>query len=158
MERSAIISDCGQYRYKLARIWQPDLPIVGFIGLNPSTADGTFDDPTIRRLINFSYQWGYGGFLIGNLFAWRDKSPAYMKMASDPIGPQNDLHLLELKERCERIVFIWGNNGSFLNRDKQVEAMFPDAFCLKKTKDGYPAHPLYLAKSTQLIAFKQKEA
>ena len=65
----AIISDCGKYRYQLWRKWDPSLPVVLFIMLNPSQADASEDDPTIRRCINYAKSWGYGGIYVGNLFA-----------------------------------------------------------------------------------------
>ncbi len=71
MERSAVLSDCGTYRYALGRIWNPTTPPALFIGLNPSTADARQDDPTIRRCIRFARDWGYGGLLMGNLYAYR---------------------------------------------------------------------------------------
>ena len=61
MQRSAIMSDCGAYRYELRRIWDSSLPILLWVGLNPSTADHINDDPTNRRIAGFSKNWGYGG-------------------------------------------------------------------------------------------------
>ena len=71
MKSHATFSSCKKYRYSLFRIWDEDKPLVLFIGLNPSTADEKEDDPTIRRCINFAKQWGYGGLIMGNLFAFR---------------------------------------------------------------------------------------
>jgi len=45
----ATFSECGRYRYKLCRIWDDSLPQVTFIGLNPSTADASIDDQTVKR-------------------------------------------------------------------------------------------------------------
>lgn len=44
--KGAIFSDDRDYRYRLWRTWDVDLPLVGFIMLNPSTADETEDDQT----------------------------------------------------------------------------------------------------------------
>lgn len=57
MERHAKISDCGKYRYSLSRRWgeiRAGRPPIVFVMLNPSTADHTVDDPTIRRCIAFA--------------------------------------------------------------------------------------------------------
>jgi hypothetical protein len=51
MKNSAVISDCEQYRYELRRVWDESAPLVLFIGLNPSTADGSSDDNTSRVCI-----------------------------------------------------------------------------------------------------------
>ena len=71
IRRNAELSACGKYRYRLSRIWDDKKPLVLFIMLNPSTADAEQDDPTIRRCIAFAKNWGYGGFMAGNLFAFR---------------------------------------------------------------------------------------
>ena len=58
MNKGAKLSDDKLYRYSLWRIWDDKKPYVLFIGLNPSTADETEDDPTIRRCIGFAESWG----------------------------------------------------------------------------------------------------
>ena len=65
IKKSATFSECRKYRYSLWRVWDESLPFVLFIGLNPSTADEIEDDPTIRRCINFTKEWGYGGMCMG---------------------------------------------------------------------------------------------
>jgi hypothetical protein len=57
--------------------------------LNPSTADASQDDPTIRRCIGFARQWGCGRLVVLNLFAFRATDPADLKRAADPVGPEN---------------------------------------------------------------------
>ena len=69
METSAVLSPCRQYRYALWRKWA-DGPQVLFVMLNPSTADESVDDPTIRRCISFAKAWGFGSLSVGNLFAF----------------------------------------------------------------------------------------
>jgi hypothetical protein len=90
MELSAAISDCKQYRYELRRSWDSSKPAVLFIGLNPSTADGSTDDNTSRVCINYAKRWGYGSLLLGNLFAYRSKDQSALRRVLDPIGPDND--------------------------------------------------------------------
>ena len=58
--RSALIE--GDYRYWLKRAWGPG-PAIAWVGLNPSTADGTKDDPTMQAEIGFSYRLGYGSLV-----------------------------------------------------------------------------------------------
>ncbi len=93
---AATLSADRIYRYTLTR----EVDMFGngeaamFLMLNPSTADETEDDPTIRRCIGFARRWGYSTLHVANLFAFRATSPADLKMASDPIGPDNDRHLV----------------------------------------------------------------
>ena len=97
----AKISGCGTYRYALWRHWdsdwngQGDSNSVMFIGLNPSTADATEDDPTLRRCIGFAKSWGFGGLYMLNVFAYRATDPRLMKRQKPKvaIGPRNNMHL-----------------------------------------------------------------
>lgn len=147
MDKAAEISPCGRYRYTLARIWDPSLPWVAFIGLNPSTADAVEDDPTLNRCIQYAKAWGYGGVRMVNLFAFRATSPDDMRAAADPVGPDNDLALQSVCEDAGLVVAAWGNYGSFHNRSQQVRAILNGLHCLKVNKSGEPAHPLYQRKS-----------
>lgn len=73
MISKANISACDRYSYSLERVWDKGgyKNLCLFIMLNPSTADAHIDDPTIRRCIGFAKSWGYGGILVGNLYAFR---------------------------------------------------------------------------------------
>lgn len=123
-----------------------------FIGLNPSTADETNDDPTIRRCIAFAKSWGFGGLCMTNIFAFRATDPNDMKKAADPIGTLNDHILANMSVGAGVIVAAWGTHGEFKDRGMTVRSNFRgmNLQCLGTTKDGYPKHPLYLAKSTKL--------
>ena len=90
MKTDAKLSECRKYRYALWRTWDETKPHVMIIGLNPSTADETKDDPTITRCINFAKSWGYGGVCMANLFAYRATEPTVMKGSTDPVGTEND--------------------------------------------------------------------
>ena len=59
------------------------------IGLNPSTADETTNDPTVRRCIGFSRRWGFAGLEMLNLFAFRATDPRVMLRAFNPVGARN---------------------------------------------------------------------
>jgi hypothetical protein len=115
-----------------------------FIGLNPSTADETEDDPTIRRCIAFARSWGYDALCMTNLFAYRATQPAMMLAAANPEGPDNDSVLTTLAPKAGVIVAAWGAHGPFRHRDKAVRALIPNLHYLRLTKDGQPGHPLYL--------------
>ena len=153
MEKGADISADSMYRYSLWRIWQPAKPMAMFIGLNPSTADATRDDPTIRRCLRFSGDWGCGGLVMTNLFAFRATSPKVMLTAPEPIGSQNDRVLEDWGQKVGLIVAVWGTMGGHQGRDKVIEAQFPELRCLGVTKAGFPRHPARLHSNTQLISY-----
>lgn len=88
MQSGAVIT--GDYRYLLWREWNSNDKTVSFIMLNPSRADGSVNDPTITRCINFAKAWGYGRLEVVNLFAYRTPKPSLLKQAPEPIGRDND--------------------------------------------------------------------
>ncbi len=147
MKANAKLSKCRRYRYALWRTWDESKPYVMFIGLNPSTADESEDDPTIRRCTNYARDWGYGGLCMVNLFSFRATEPSDMMAAEDPVGPENDTWLQQLAKDAGVIVAAWGNNGCYLGRSHEIACMFPNLKCLKINKSGEPAHPLYLRRS-----------
>ncbi len=147
MNKDAVLSPCRLYRYELSRVWETEGPLVLFIGLNPSTADEMHDDHTIRRCIGYAKDWGMGGLMMGNLFAYRATDPKVMKQQyTKAIGPDNDEHLFKMAASADLIVGAWGSMGWFLNRGRLVREMFPNMKCLTWTKNGEPHHPLRLRK------------
>ena len=99
----ATLSKCRKYRYVLLRVWDKSLPHIMFIGLNPSTANETQNDPTILKCIQYCKRWGYGGFYITNLFAYRSSSPDILKKSKKPIGLKNDYWILKTAKSAEKI-------------------------------------------------------
>lgn len=151
-QSGASFSPCGEYRYKLWRIWNSSKPVVVFIGLNPSTANATTDDPTIRRVVGFAKRWGFGGVQMMNLFGIISSDPKVLIQHPRPIG-ENDRYLREAALDGLQVVFAWGSFKQIGERDKAVIAMFPNAICLKKSAKGKPWHPLYVASSIHPIVF-----
>ena len=70
------MSDLTAYRYRLTREWDAALPPLGWIMLNPSTADDTRDDPTIRKCVGFARRNGYGSIRVANIIPARATKPA----------------------------------------------------------------------------------
>jgi hypothetical protein len=108
LERDAVISDCGRYRYLLRRTWDARRPRVLFVMLNPSTADADNDDPTIRSCIRLSRALNYGSIEVVNLFSFRATKPDDLLEASDPIGPKNDGSIECAIVRCDLHICAWG--------------------------------------------------
>ena len=155
INKTANFSSCRKYRYSLSRIWDKQKKFVLFIGLNPSTADEEVDDPTIRRCSGYAQKWGYGGFIMVNLFAYRTTLPSNLKKVKYPVGRDNDKYIVKLSKKADITVAAWGNNGNLYSRDKQVLSLVPNLMCLKVNKSGQPAHPLYLKKDLKLTKFSR---
>jgi hypothetical protein len=145
MENDAFFSKDELYRYWLSRTIAHSGKKVAFIGLNPSTADASQNDPTILRCINFAKQWGASTLIVVNLFAYRCTDPRGLKVAPDPVGPENDTWLKKAVMQSDIVVAAWGNGGKFNERAELVKRMFPKQLhALRLTKQGMPSHPLYL--------------
>lgn len=167
VERSAVLSPCGLYRYSLSRIWDRLTPPVLFIMLNPSTADAEQDDPTIRRCMGFAQRWGAGGVRVVNLFAWRATRPADLKRAhylqasivGDPrgypiVGP-NDSALISMAADAGRIIAAWGAWPGPFDRTHQVAGLLDGRHveALALTSKGAPRHPLYVRGDVEPVTY-----
>ena len=153
MIKDAILDKERKYRYMLKRQWgDVNGNFVNFLLLNPSTANETIDDPTIRACIKFSQNLGYDGFYVTNLFAFRTKSPQLLKQSKNQIGAKNDEFIKKYAHKSTLIIVAWGNHGNFLDRDKEVLKILTEIkapHCLAITKSGNPKHPLYIKRDTK---------
>lgn len=158
-QSAAVISECGLYRYRLTRTWDYSLRRACFLMLNPSTADASVDDPTIKRCKSFAAAWGAGGIEVVNLFAWRATDPDVLPTVADPVGPDNDRYIRAALEQCRPIVAAWGAGATKLKRREAavleiIRRVGVDVMCLGTTKGGHPLHPLYIPASRQLRPFE----
>lgn len=159
----AKISDCQQYRYSLWRIWASSKPLLVWVMLNPSKANGTENDHTINWCIRYAHQCEFGGILVVNLFAYRATVPADMKKARDPIGPENDAYIIgALKEATAtsgQVIVAWGAHGDFKDRDREVLKLIRKNYshaplCLEHTNGRQPKHPARLSPRLQLQVYR----
>jgi len=145
---TAVFGGGGRYRYSLSRVWEPGLPAVCWIMLNPSRADALQNDPTIMRCVGFSHRWGFGGLVVVNLFALVATYPAELYRATEAVGLRNDA-AIEEAIRCRPVICAWGNVPQFAaSRVHRVRAIlartWTRASCLGLTRFGNPRHPLYV--------------
>lgn len=149
MKRSAVISECGAFRYLLARNWTDQREsVLLFVMLNPSTADSDIDDPTIRKCIGFAQRLGYGGIEVVNLYAYRATDPKALKVAGYPVGPDNDRYTMAAIRGATNVVLAWGANARGMIMPDIVLRMVRGAgvtpLALRRLADGVPEHPLML--------------
>jgi hypothetical protein len=156
-EGGAEFSDDGLYRYTL---WRGDLPRLGWLMLNPSTADAEQDDPTIRRCRNLAEREGYAGIQVRNMFAWRATKPEDLTAPEDIFGPENLQALQDMFEHCDQVVCAWGAHYPAVLRRRERAGRREDTgsqcpmiagmgdrygtklVCVGRSKDGHPRHPL----------------
>lgn len=149
--KGAVLSEDKAYRYLLTRFWDVTLAPVVWVMLNPSTADAEVDDPTIVRCTNYAQDWGYGGVIVLNLYAYRATDPRELLTAADPVGPNNDAYLAYIFDGVRPhggpVVCGWGNHAK-TPRVAAVQALAAahrtQLHALRTTKSGQPGHPLYL--------------
>lgn len=150
--------DDKRYRYTLGRIFGDGGRLL-FIGLNPSTATEHVLDPTIRRVIGFAREWGFGSVEVCNLFAYRSTDPAaLLKLGADAIGPENIDAIYASAQKADRVLVGW---GAWMGRRRfKMGDPIPKTFAALRgaghpvvhiglNSNGSPKHPLYVAGSTE---------
>lgn len=143
--KGADFSEDKLYRYSLWRVWDEALPLVMFVGLNPSTANGETDDPTIRRCRSIAKNLGYGGFYMCNCFSYISTNPDMLKAETLDAAIRNATIMRRVADSCASVIFAWGNFPIVAKSgiDKKLSEAFPKALALHINKNGSPKHPLY---------------
>ena len=154
-----IFSPCRTWRYTLARPFGDLFGQAGFVNFlcyNPSTADEDHNDATVRRCIEFARGWGAGGCMVTNLFAFRGTDPDCLLQAPDPIGPENDWYILGTARLAQQVIVAWGALGVRTRLHGRKDAVLDllrsnsiQTYCLGRTKEGDPRHPLFLRGDTK---------
>ena len=150
MIREAEFSIDKKERYSLKREWDKSKNKILYIMLNPSFADDKNDDPTIRRLINFTKKFNYGGFLVGNIFTTITPNPKELDK-SKGMSDKNFEELIKLINKVDQIVYAW---GSSIEEPQLLKKLVLNPKCFGKNLNGTPKHPLYVPSQTKLINFR----
>lgn len=157
----AVFTQDRKHRYSLTRTWDVNRPIIAYIGLNPSTADENKLDNTTTKCVQWAKRDLFGTYVMLNLFAFVSTDPKGLLVADDPVGELNNEYIRKTCSLVDTVVFAWGahRNQHPLVRS-QTELVMRIArencdriMCLGLTQHGFPKHPLYLPKTTQLIPF-----
>lgn len=169
----------GNYRYSLTREWRlpthdpanwmmidrelswEEPKACVFIMLNPSTADGEADDPTIRKCVGFASRWRYEKLIVVNLFAYRATKPAEVLRlfhTENPVGDRNQEAVERAIHRAGRIVCAWGSHGRHLEQDQTMLGWLDKAgverlYALGYDAKGNPRHPLMVPYDTAPVIY-----
>lgn len=158
----ATFSPDGRYR-QLMRRWLGDAfpeRYVLFIGMNPSTADATVNDPTCAREWTFAQREGFDAMVKANVGDYRATDP---KMLLAPGGeassPDNLPAIRKAAAGAGLVVLCHGKLNKALAPAGQalIEALREDGvplWCLGTNGDGSPKHPLYLRADTPLRPYE----
>ena len=156
---TAIISECGRYRYRLERDVQDEGCVFAFFGINPSTADAEIDDATTRKWRGFATRNGCRKFIVGNLFAFRSTDPANLQHQVDPFGPQWREHTQRIIADADVLIPCWGGLSKMPKDLRGVPAHLLEKLISSgkpvlhfgSTSCGQPKHPLMLGYDTPLL-------
>lgn len=145
---------CPGHRFVLRRAWSSG-PSILWWGFNPSYADGARDDPSVLRMIGFSFRWGFGSMALVNWHSFVTPDPAKLRawIAVNPARSSNNHRLVREELRKHEVcVAAWGN---LIKEDELDRAMFqmfgfdPQSAwrCIGTTRSGAPTHPLARGRS-----------
>lgn len=163
VERSAVLSTCGTWRWRLDRVIADTGIIMAVLGVNPSTADAEVDDQTIRKDIGFGRRLGVRRLIKGNKFGYRATDVTRLKAAVDPVGPENDFYLEQIMREADVVVAAWGPLNKLPNRLQGrwrkvvaiADTVGKPLHCWGTAQDGQPRHPLMLAYDTPLTLWSR---
>ena len=147
------------YRYAFGQWWgDPSLSTsVAWMLLNPATGDTDGRPRPVRTYCrNRAREWGFTGFMIVNLFAYRHRDRSRLQETT-AVGPFNDEALEIVTSACPRTVAAWGNDGANWERAGTVRRWLQgELFCLPKagrtlTARGQPFYPRGLAVTAKPV-------
>jgi hypothetical protein len=160
---SAILSPCGTYRYRLERAVALDGPVFAFFGVNPSTADASLDDATVRKWTGFVKRWGGSRFIVGNVFPYRATDITTLRDLNVLAvrRDENDIHLMQIAKAADVLVPCWGDSAKLPKvlrpwlayTMKNLRATGKPIKAFGFTASGEPKHPLMLGYDTPLVDF-----
>ena len=148
--RKAKFSNDKKERFSLSRQWDQSKRKILYIMFNPSIADNEKDDPTIRRLINFTIKFNYGGFFVGNIFSLITPYPNQIDTLNGT-SKKNTRELKKLINQVDKVVYAWGN---LTEEPKFLKDLVLKPRCFGKNLNGTPKHPLYLPSDSKLMSFR----
>jgi hypothetical protein len=162
VEGGAYFSPDFKHRHLLWRLWKDAVTRPGFafwIGMNPSTADDSVDDPTVKKERKFTKRWGYGGYVKANVMDYRSTDPKGLRSPGVvPCSEDNLPIIVDIAKQADIVVLAFGAphkklRGHGENVVRALHDIGKPMFCLALTKDHLPGHPLYLKDNSELFPY-----
>ena len=153
MRRFSEWSPCSRRRYRLGRFWG-DGRVACIVGLNPSIADDTLDDPTNRRLIGLLDAQDFQGYVLVNLIPESTPYPKRLGTYQRRLSAKNQAVIVQTASHVDAVILAWGNGAVRCPFRRRLIDRFDDPLCFGRTKAGEPKHPLYLPSKTVLTSFQ----
>ena len=131
-----------------------------FIGMNPSTADASVNDPTCAREWGFTRREGFTAMVKANVGDYRATHP---RMLLEPgvvvSSPENLPTIRQAAASAQKVILCHGklNKALIPAATELVKALSDDGialWCFGTNADGSPKHPLYLKADTPLVRWR----
>lgn len=157
----ATFSADHKYR-QLMRRWTGDAfpsRYVLFIGMNPSTADATVNDPTCAREWTFANREGFSAMVKANVGDYRATDPKMLLAPGVVAVSSENLPAIRAAAKDAALVILCHGklNKALAPAGRSlVEALRQDGidlWCFGTNADGSPKHPLYMRADTPLVRF-----
>ena len=121
------------------------------IGINPSIANEETSDNTISRVMGYAQRFGYDSFIMVNIYPLR--ATHFNKLPQEfnkQVHEQNLMEINKAIKNASAILCAWGTHicdreyFKICYKDifKIISANNIPTYCLGKTKNGHPLHPL----------------
>ncbi|WP_370296597.1 DUF1643 domain-containing protein [Rossellomorea marisflavi] len=120
-------------RYLLSCRWDEEKPRITFVFAHPPFGDEQLVGSTLRTCVDWAKEWGYGTMEAVSLIPELMVEPFYIVEPLEEQMETNDVHIIRSVQDAERVVFAWGDMGSYLpKRVDKVKALVPEEkrFCL----------------------------
>lgn len=164
---SAYVSECGKYRYELQRHVGAGPFTYAYFGINPSTADASIDDQTVRKWLGFSARSNVGRFIVGNVFSYRATDVKQLGRTTDDLFGDDHWRVQEhIIRSADALVPCWGNQAKvppdlrcWIDQlmDRLIDQNYrfgTPLLCFGHTASGDPKHPLTLGYDTPMIDYQ----
>jgi len=160
---SAIFNRDRTRRHLLVRDIADKGPVVGFFGVNASTADEEQEDQTTRKWNGFSERNGFSRYMVANPFDLIATDVNELWAHPMPCSRANPRYIRRVLDEAEILIPCWGNRGKLpkqlwpkLEELKQmIFATMKPVLIFGLTQSGDPKHPLMLGYDTPLVEWKQ---
>ncbi|AWK51609.1 hypothetical protein DIC82_11490 [Clostridium beijerinckii] len=147
IKSTAIVSDDGNYRYRLTRVWDNNKQSATVIMLNPSKANELKSDKTVMNLTNFLIDNNFGSVNIVNLFSYMTTDPSKLHEREEQFERYNNTYIELAFEEADIIIIAWvrDNKKYIKNRKIEIEKILipykSKTKCFMDSEGIKPRHP-----------------
>ncbi|NBS11060.1 MAG: DUF1643 domain-containing protein [Gammaproteobacteria bacterium] len=155
LESTAAFDATLTHRLCLTRRWGQG-PLMLAVGLNPSRAGATENDPTVRRVMRLLDAQGFAALVMLNLWSLISVTPQAVVKTEGRWTEADWARFHGWFAQSKARLWMWGALGRGHPDLDAICASDSNAFCFGITRAGMPKHPLYLPASTPLVRYRDQ--